>query len=100
MTSLVSSPLDACLVLLSVWAVIGVAGLLRPMSVTFVGRALFPIGALCGVILAFVAATSLAGVPERVTLAIGLPDLPMHLRRDALASLANIEAELDTRPAP
>jgi formate hydrogenlyase subunit 3/multisubunit Na+/H+ antiporter MnhD subunit len=86
-TSLLSSPLDACLVLLSAWAVIGFAGLLRPMSVTFVGRALFPIGALCGAVLAFVAATSLAGVPERVTLAVGLPDLPMHLRRDALASV-------------
>jgi formate hydrogenlyase subunit 3/multisubunit Na+/H+ antiporter MnhD subunit len=85
-TPLPSSPLDACLVLLAIWGLTGLAGLLRPTSVNFVARVLFPVGALCGVALALVAAASITAVPERVTLAIGLPDLPMHLRRDSLSS--------------
>ncbi|MEP7244816.1 MAG: hydrogenase 4 subunit B [Gammaproteobacteria bacterium] len=87
MTPLIHSSLHACLALLALWALIGLAGLLRPGSVRFAGRTLFPLGALCGVALAVVAAWSLAAPPEQLTLAIGLPDLPMHVRRDALTSL-------------
>ena len=57
------------------------------MSVGFVGRTLFPLGALCGVAVALVAALSLALPTEQLTLRIGLPDLPMHVRRDALTSV-------------
>jgi hydrogenase-4 component B len=85
-TPLHPSSLAASLALLALWAVIGIAGLLRPASVRFAGRTLFPIGALCGVALAVVAASSLASAPEQLTLRIGLPDLPMHVRRDALTS--------------
>ena len=84
---LFASPLSICLALIALWGLIGVAGLLRPASVTLAGRTLFPIGALCGAALAVVAASSLAAAPEQLVLPIGLPDLPMHLRRDALASL-------------
>ena len=49
-------------------------------------RFLFPLGALCGALLAVIALSSLAAAPERAVLAVGLPDLPMHLRRDALSS--------------
>jgi len=79
------SPLAACLALLAGWGLIGVAGLLRPASVAFVGRVLFPLGALIGVGLAIVAVASLGAAPERATLLIGLPDLPMHVRLDALS---------------
>jgi len=85
--SLIHSPLDACLTLLALWGLIGLAGLSRPTSLIFVGRTLFPLGALCGVALAVVSLVSLDAPPERVVLVIGLPQLPMHLRRDALASL-------------
>ncbi len=57
------------------------------MSIGFVARTLFPLGALCGAALAVVAATSLGAPAEQAVLAIGLPDLPMHVRRDGLASL-------------
>ena len=56
----VDSPLQACLALLTSWLVIGAAGLLRPGSVAYVGRVLFPLGALTGVALAIVAGASLA----------------------------------------
>ena len=86
MTPLIHSPLDACLTLLALWVLIGLAGLLRPTSLIFVGRTLFPLGALCGVALAVVALLSLGAPTERAVLIVGLPDLPMHLRRDALSS--------------
>ena len=81
------SPLNACLALLAIWAVIGALGLLRPMSVGFAGRTLFPLGTLCGLALAVVAATSLGAPAETAVLPIGLPDLPFHLRLDALSSV-------------
>jgi len=86
-TSPLDSPLTACLALVALWGLIGLIGLLRPMSIGFVGRTLFPLGALCGVALAVVAAVSLGAPPEQATLRIGLPDLPMHVRLDALTSL-------------
>jgi hydrogenase-4 component B len=87
MTTLTESPLVTCLALLVAWLVIGLAGLLRPGSLGFAGRTLFPLGAIVGAALAVVATWSLNAPPERLVLAVGLPDLPMHLRRDALASV-------------
>ena len=81
----VDSPLQACLALLTSWLVIGAAGLLRPGSVAYVGRVLFPLGALTGVALAIVAGASLAMPAEQATLLIGLPDLPFHARLDPLS---------------
>ena len=86
MTPLIHSPLDACLTVFALWGLIGLAGLLRPTSLIFVGRTLFPLSALCGVALAVVGLSSLGAPPERAVLLVGLPDLPMHLRRDALSS--------------
>jgi hypothetical protein len=82
-TALLHSPLDACLTLLALWGLIGLAGLLRPTSLRYVARTLYPLGALCGAALALLAFTSLSAPPERAVLIVGLPDLPMHLRRDA-----------------
>ena len=82
-----SSPLAACLALLAAWGVVGLAGLLRPRSVEFAGRTLFPLGALCGLALAVVAVRSIALPPEQVQLLIGLPDLPFHMRLDPLAAV-------------
>ena len=87
MTQPFASPLGLCLALLIAWAVIGAAGLARARSVRFVARGLFPLGALCGAALALVAAASLASPQEQLVLGIGLPDLPFHLRRDALTSV-------------
>ena len=85
-TQALSSPLVLCSLLLSAWAAIGFAGLIRPASVAFAGRTLFPLGALCGAALACVAATSLAASSEQMVLPIGLPDLPVHLRLDGLSA--------------
>lgn len=63
------------------------AGLLRPSSLGLVRRVLFPLGALVGIGLAVVAVISIATPAEQQVLAIGLPDLPIHLRRDALSNV-------------
>jgi hydrogenase-4 component B len=81
------SCLNACLALLAAWGVIGFAGLIRPHSLGFAARTLFPLGALCGLGLAVVAALGLALPAETAVLPIGLPDLPFHVRRDALSSV-------------
>ncbi len=82
-----SSPLSDCLALIGAWLAIGVAGLVAPRSVRYAGRVLFVLGALVGFALAAAAAWSLVGgLTETRVLPIGLPDLPFHLRLDALAS--------------
>jgi hydrogenase-4 component B len=70
------SPLAACLALLAGWAVVGAAGLLRPASVMFVGRVLFPLGAVIGAVLAVVAGMGFDAPVERITLMIGLEREP------------------------
>src|SRR6202040_110125 len=80
-------PLMLCISLLTVWGITGLAGLVRPLSIAFVGRTLFPLGAVFGAALAVVAATSLTHPAERLVLPIGLPDLPVHLRLDGLSSV-------------
>src|SRR3984957_17157770 len=82
-----TSPLMLCLSLLTVWGITGLAGLVRPLSIAFVGRTLFPLGAVFGAALAVVAATSLTHPTEQLVLPIGLPDLPVHLRLDGLSSV-------------
>jgi hydrogenase-4 component B len=75
------------LTLLTAWAVLGCAGLLRPTKPQLASRLLYPLGALVGLALAVSAALDLGSAPEHWVLAVGLPDLPFHLRRDALTDL-------------
>jgi hydrogenase-4 component B len=79
------SPLRLCVGLLSLWGLIAFAGLLRPRSLEYAGRALFIAGAACGAALASVAVTSIDVPAESMVMAVGLPDLPMHLRLDGLS---------------
>ena len=81
------SPLALCLGLLGAWVLIGLIGVLRPGSVGLTCGLLYPAGAVVGAALAVVAAASVAMPVEQRVLALGLPDLPLHLRRDALASV-------------
>jgi len=79
------SPLSACLVVLALWLGIGLCGVARPGSLRLVARVLFPLSAVCGAALAVIAAVSIAAPAESLTLVIGLPDLPIHARLDALS---------------
>ena len=78
-------PLDAVLVIVALWLAIGGAGLMRLNDFGFVAKILFPLGAAAGIGLM---ATGLYGVfrpPQIAVLAVGLPDLPFHLRMDSLS---------------
>ena len=79
--------LEACLALLAAWGGIGLAGMLRPRSLRFAGRTLFPLGALCGVAIAVGAAMHLGAPPESAVLPFGLPGMPFRVRLDALSSV-------------
>ncbi len=87
MSYALDSPLMLCLLLLTAWSLVGLAGLARPWSIAFAGRTLFPLGALLGVGLAVAAAMNLNPPAEQLVLPIGLPDLPVHLRLDGLSSI-------------
>jgi len=83
----VPAPMLLLVSLLALWVVIGLVGLLRPASLRLVAHILFPLGAAVGAAIAAVAAASIASPPEQWVLPIGLPDLPVHLRRDALSNV-------------
>lgn len=68
------------------WLAVGLAGLARPQGLLWNARILFPLGALGGLA---VAAGGVAGLPQEpvaVVLPLGLPDLPFHVRIDALSA--------------
>ena len=78
MTLILPTPLSGILLLLGAWLLIGLAGLLRPGSLALAARTLFPLGAICGLALAVLAASALLAPPQRMVLPAGLPDLPLH----------------------
>jgi len=80
-------PIEICMGLLVAWGVIGALGLLRPGNVPYVARLLFPLGAIVGMALAAVALYGIDLAPATRVLRAGLPDLPFHLRLDALSGV-------------
>ena len=77
--------LDLILIAAGVWLAIGLVGVAQPHNFRLISRALFPLGALVGLVVAGIALASLAGAPQVRILPLGLPDLPFHLRLDALS---------------
>ncbi len=67
------------------WLAIGMLALV-PIGGGFAGRSLFVAGALVGLALAIVALTAIGDVAQTMVLPLGLPDLPFHLRLDALSA--------------
>jgi len=68
------------------WIAIGTAGLVRPRALTFVSHLLFPMGAAVSAALAVVAFAAIGPASQSMVLPLGLPDLPFHLRLDALSA--------------
>ena len=89
MTSALSAnALPSMLMLVCAWLALGMMGWLRPRSIRFVARVLFPVGALVCLAIAVVAGVFLATgqVPQTIVLPLGLPDLPFHTRLDPLSA--------------
>jgi hydrogenase-4 component B len=68
------------------WIAIGGLGLIRPRNLFYVGRVLFNVGAAVGILLAAAALVSMGQEANAIVLPLGLPDLPFHLRLDALSA--------------
>jgi hydrogenase-4 component B len=81
----VVTPLTEVTLAIAAWLVIGTLGLCKLRELRFV-RALFTAGAVAGVALAVVAFAALADPTETAVMPLGLPDLPFHLRLDALSA--------------
>lgn len=77
-------PIDVALGAVAAWLALGITGLLA-RDVRIIARLIFPAGALCALILAVAAVGGLHETSVAV-LPLGLPDLPFHLRMDALSS--------------
>ncbi|NUP99333.1 MAG: CHAT domain-containing protein [Armatimonadetes bacterium] len=79
--------IDVLLIAACAWLAIGLAGLAAPRNLHFISKILFPLGALVGVLAGLTSLRFLGAGPEVAVLAIGLPDLPFHLRLDNLAAV-------------
>ena len=77
--------LDGILLCASLWLLIGTTGLAFPHRLGLIRKMLFPLGAAGGIVLAACAVAAILGSPNARILPIGLPDLPFHLRLDALS---------------
>jgi len=82
----VSALLPGVLGVVAGWLALGVVGIVRPRRLPLIAHVLFPAGALLGIVLAVLAVMALHGSPETIVLPLGLPDLPFHLRLDALSA--------------
>jgi formate hydrogenlyase subunit 3/multisubunit Na+/H+ antiporter MnhD subunit len=80
--------LNLLLDLVGGWVILGMVGLLRPRSLRLIAHLLFPLGAAMCLGVAVLSGLFLATghAPELMTLPLGLPSLPFHLRLDALSA--------------
>ena len=78
--------IDGVLIVVAAWLCLGLAGVLALRSFRFVAWVLFPGSAALSIALAGIGFAALPGTPEVAILAIGLPDLPFHLRLDPLSA--------------
>jgi len=68
------------------WLAIGVIGVFFARQFILISRVLFPIGTLISLAIALMALTGIVAGPQVRILPLGLPDLPFHLRLDALSA--------------
>jgi len=80
------APLSLVIAAIVAWLAIGAIGLVRLGNLRFVSRVLFPAGAVVGLALAFAAGYAIRLPPTSEVLPLGLPNLPFHLRLDALSA--------------
>ena len=80
------SSLEVIVGVVCYWLALGFVGVAVQRNVRLVAKVLYPAGALGGLALALAAFIGLGQSPEASVLPLGLPDLPFHLRLDALSA--------------
>ena len=79
--------IDLVLWVIGAWIALGLLGIAALHKFALVARVFFPLGAVGGLVLAFASARALtSGQVESKQLSLGLPQLPFHLRLDALSA--------------
>ena len=83
----INTPLALLLDLVAAWLLVGALGLIQPNRIGWVARTLFPLGALVALGVAGMGALALTTdfTVQSAVLPLGLPDLPFHVRLDALS---------------
>ncbi len=84
--NVLATPLHDVLALACAWLAIGALGLVRPTSVAWATRVLYPAGAVAGLALAVSALAAIFQPVAEAILPLGLPDLPFHARLDSLSA--------------
>ncbi|MCC6473754.1 MAG: hydrogenase 4 subunit B [Burkholderiales bacterium] len=79
------SPLAGSLAAVLAWLLLGLAGLAGGGNGFIARRIAFPLSALAGLVLAACGLLAVWNPAQSITLPLGLPDLPFHLRLDPLA---------------
>ncbi len=79
-------PIDIVIGVILCWIALGLAGLIAPFNLRFVTRVLLPAGAAAAVVLAAAGFSAMTDDAATRVLPLGLPDLPFHLRLDALSA--------------
>ncbi len=86
MQVLMSSPLSGSLIVTAAWFVLALLSLIPIGNAFFARRCAFALGTLASLALAAAGLQAIwLAAPEQMTLPLGLPDLPFHLRLDPLA---------------
>src|SRR5947207_3356174 len=78
--------LELVVTIVAAWVALGALGLLRPHSLRFGSRLIFPAGACVALLLTVIAFLSLDAPPQSLVMPLGLPDLPFHVRLDPLSA--------------
>jgi formate hydrogenlyase subunit 3/multisubunit Na+/H+ antiporter MnhD subunit len=80
------APIELILGVIAYWLVVGVAGLALQRATRTVSHVVFSMGAAGAFALAAIALAALGAAPTGIVLPLGLPDLPFHVRVDALSA--------------
>ncbi len=79
-------PIDVVSGVILLWIVLSLLGLVFQRSSYLICRILFPFSTCVSLLLAATGLWALGATPDIAVLPLGLPDLPFHLRLDALSS--------------
>jgi hydrogenase-4 component B len=78
-------PVEAAVTLAVIWIALGVSGLAFMRKPRLITGVVFPAGALVSLLLAATGLWAIGAPPSAAVLPAGLPDLPFHVRVDALS---------------
>ncbi len=79
--------LDLLILAACAWLVTGLLGVFAGRATGFIAGLLFPLGAVIGIGVGLLGLNALGAPTQTAVLAIGLPDLPFHLRLDNLSAV-------------